>query len=51
MHHTIDNIPSNNEKKYDWQKEHSENLTGTKDSYKPSKMTKKIDNKKYESWN
>ncbi len=51
MHHTIDKIPSENEKKYDWQKEHSENLTGTKNSYKPRKILKKIDNKKYESWN
>ena len=30
MHHTIDKIPTHNEK-YNWQKEHSENLTGTKD--------------------
>ena len=30
MHHTIDKIPNNNEKKYNWQKNHSENKTGTK---------------------
>ena len=25
MHHTIDKIPNNNEKKYNWQKKHLEN--------------------------
>ena len=51
MHHTIDKIPDEkNDKKYSWQKSHSENKTGTKESYKPVKITKKKMNKKYETW-
>jgi len=51
IHHTIDKIPSQNEnKKYSWQKDHSENKTGTKESYKPTKIKKKDDIKKYETW-
>ena len=51
MHHTIDKIPSNNEeKKYSWQKEHSENKTGTEQSYKPTKIKKEDKQKKYETW-
>ena len=50
MHHTIDNIPSNNESKYLWQKNHQENKTGTKNSYKPIKIKKNDTKKKYETW-
>ena len=50
MHHTIDKIPDNNEKKYNWQKNHSENKTGTKDSYKPTKIKKGDKLRKYETW-
>ena len=50
MHHTIDNIPSNNENKYLWQKNHLENKTGTKNSYKPIKIKKNDTKKKYETW-
>ncbi len=50
MHHTIDKIPNNNEKKYIWQKNHLENKTGTKDSYKPIKIEKNGTKKKYETW-
>ena len=50
MHHTIDKIPINNEKKYLWQKKHKENKTGSKDSYKPIKINKKDNLKKYETW-
>ena len=50
MHHTIDKIPNNNEKKYNWQKNHSENKTGTKDSYKPTKIKKGAKLRKYETW-
>ena len=50
MHHTVDKIPDNNEKKYIWQKEHSENMTGTTKSYKPSKISKFDQKKKYETW-
>ena len=50
MHHTIDNIPNNNEKKYNWQKKHLENKTGFKDAYKPIKIKKNDKPKKYETW-
>ena len=51
MHHTTDKIPSENEKKkYSWQKKHVENRTGTKDSYKPTKIKKNSIKKKYEAW-
>ena len=38
------NIP-----KYEWQKPHSPNLTGTKKAYHPNKNDEKSD-KKYKSW-
>ena len=38
IHHTIDNIPNYKDKKYRWQKKHSENKTGSKDSFKPIKI-------------
>ena len=50
MHHTIDKIPNNNEKKYNWQKKHLENKTGFKDAYKPIKIKKNNKLKKYETW-
>ncbi len=50
MHHTINDIPADNKKKYSWQKEHSENLTGTFHSYKPNKISKGNNKKKYEIW-
>ena len=50
MHHTIDKIPDNNEEKYKWQKNHSENKTGSKDSFKPTKIKKDDKLKKYETW-
>ena len=37
-------------KKYLWQKEHLENKTGTKESYRPTKIKKDDKLKKYESW-
>ena len=40
MHHTIDEIPGNSKKKYIWQKNHLENLTGTNKAYRPSKISK-----------
>ena len=53
IHHTTRNIPSNDEKKFLWQKQHQENLTGTKKSHKPegslySDVKKNM--KKYETW-
>ena len=50
MQHTIDKIPSKDEKKYDWQKKHLENQTGSKNAYKPIKIKKNENNKKYETW-
>ncbi|MDC0344318.1 NADH-ubiquinone oxidoreductase subunit NDUFA12 family protein [Pelagibacteraceae bacterium] len=51
MHHTVDDIPQQkNKKKYLWQKDHLENLTGTNKSYSPGKIKKSTENKKYETW-
>ena len=50
MHHTIDKIPDKTVKKFKWQKKHLENRTGTNDSYKPIKIKKNGNNKKYETW-
>tara|TARA_Y100000817_G_C16754168_1_gene498470 strand:- start:88 stop:438 length:351 start_codon:yes stop_codon:yes gene_type:complete len=50
MHHTIDKIPSKDDKKFIWQKDHLENKTGSKDSYKPVKISKDDKLKKYETW-
>ena len=49
IHHTVNEIPKNNEK-YPWQKDHSENLTGTINSYKPNKISKLDKQKQYETW-
>jgi len=52
IHHTIDKFPDKNEKnqKYSWQKKHLENRTGTKESFKPTKIRKNENKKKYETW-
>jgi len=51
IHHTTDKVPGKEvEKKYLWQKQHQENLTGTKNSYKPIKIKKDGTKKKYETW-
>ena len=50
MHHTIDKVPDNKDKKYSWQKKHKENQTGTSSSYKPVKIRKRDLKKKYETW-
>ena len=51
MHHTIDKIPNKNDlEKYSWEKKHIENKTGTKESYKPVKIKKNENSKKYETW-
>ncbi len=51
MHHTIDKIPDDKlEKKYEWQKKHLENKTGTDEKYKPIKIRKNNVQKKYDSW-
>ena len=50
MHHTINEIPNKQKKKHLWQKEHLENKTGTKESYRPTKIKKDDKIKKYETW-
>ena len=50
MHFTKNKIENNHEpKKYDWQKPHQENLTGTDSAYYPNKNKNAIQ-KKYKSW-
>ena len=53
IHSLTQKKPSDNSNKFSWQKKHEENLTGTKDAYKPegslaSNSKKNI--KKYETW-
>ena len=53
IHFLTKNIPSEKSIKFSWQTKHSENLTGTKEAYKPegslaSDVKKNI--KKYETW-
>ncbi len=51
MHHTVDKIPDEKNKKiYKWQKAHKQNMTGTKDQYKPIEIKKNNIQKKYETW-
>ena len=50
IHHTIDKIPSSDEKKYVWQKKHQENKTGSENAYKPIKIKKSEKFKKYDTW-
>ena len=53
IHFLTEKKPTNDIKKFIWQKQHEENLTGTKKAYKPkgslsSESTKSM--KKYETW-
>ena len=46
IHHTPNNLQNNQEPtKYDWQKEHIPNLTGTKKAYHPNKNNNEISKK------
>jgi len=50
MHHTPNNLQNNQKPdKYNWQKPHQANLTGTKKAYYPNKNNNGIP-KKYKSW-
>tara|TARA_Y100001954_G_scaffold162379_1_gene172339 strand:- start:682 stop:1041 length:360 start_codon:yes stop_codon:yes gene_type:complete len=50
IHHTPNKIEKSHElKKYDWQKPHQPNLTGTDSAYYPNK-NKNANEKKYKSW-
>ena len=53
IHFLTNDLPSDNPKKFEWQKKHEENLTGTKKAYKPDgslTSDSKKDMKKYETW-
>ena len=51
IHHTINELPKNENKKYLWQKRHQENQTGTVNAYKPSFISKlNKAKKKYDTW-
>ena len=53
IHFMKADIPSKDIKKFSWQKKHSENLTGTKQAYKPDGSlvhNSKNNLKKYETW-
>ena len=51
MHFTPNIIEKKNDlKKYDWQKPHISNQTGTDDAYFPNKDKKNAIKKKYKSW-
>jgi|TARA_B110000438_G_C15748418_1_gene621796 NADH dehydrogenase len=53
IHFTSKNIPLEDKKKYSWQKEHEENLTGTVNAHKPEGLLSsngKKNMKKYETW-
>ena len=50
MHFTKNKIENTHElKRYEWQKPHLSNQTGTENSYHPNKKNDEI-NKKYKSW-
>ena len=50
MHFTPNKIEKNHElKKYEWQKPHQPNMTGTETAYYPNKNKNAIE-KKYKSW-
>jgi len=53
IHFTVRNTPPKDAKKFSWQKQHQENLTGTKKAHKPegslySDIKKNM--KRYETW-
>ncbi len=52
MHFTPNRIEKNHDlKKYEWQKPHQSNKTGTQEAYYPNKDKKDFVDKKYKSWN
>ena len=51
MHFMPNKIENNHElKKYQWQKPHQPNQTGTESSYYPNKNKKNAIQKKYKTW-
>ena len=50
MHHTKNKIENLHQiKKYNWQKDHLSNQTGTDKAYHPNKENNEVE-KKYKSW-
>ena len=50
IHHLIKEVPTKAEfSKYEWQKDHQENMTGTEEAYNPNKY-KPQTKADYESW-
>ncbi|MDC3036282.1 NADH-ubiquinone oxidoreductase subunit NDUFA12 family protein [Candidatus Pelagibacter sp.] len=51
IHHTPNRIEKTHEfQKYDWQKPHQSNTTGTETAYHPNKSNKDALKKKYKPW-
>ena len=53
IHFLKNNVPSDNQNKFKWQKKHEENLTGTTRAYRPDgslSSDSKKEMKKYETW-
>jgi len=53
IHFLVKNKPSENLKRFEWQKKHEENLTGTLKAYRPEgslKSDSQKNTKKYEIW-
>ena len=50
IHHTTNQTPNNSKNKYNWQKDHIENLSGTENAYKPNTIKKNLEHKKYDNW-
>tara|TARA_B100000686_G_C16711323_1_gene929307 strand:+ start:94 stop:459 length:366 start_codon:yes stop_codon:yes gene_type:complete len=53
IHFLTNDIPSNETRKFSWQKQHQENLTGTEKAHKPIgslSIDSKKNIKKYETW-
>jgi len=51
IHHTINEIPNKQKKKYLWQKNHLENQTGSSNAYMPNQISKHNNKKKkYKIW-
>jgi len=54
IHFLVNKAPDENISKFEWQKTHQENLTGTAKAYKPEgslKNNQRKNMKKYETWN
>ena len=53
IHSLKKNTPVDNKERFSWQKDHQENLTGTKEAYKPEgslASNSKKNMKKYDTW-